>query len=82
MERSDILGTIKAHLEGRGIDGDLVTEQADLANDIGLDSLDTVELTVALEEKFGVEIPDSDLEGVVTVGDAIDLIQTKTPVGA
>ncbi|MQB00124.1 MAG: acyl carrier protein [Actinobacteria bacterium] len=82
MERSEILVTIKDHLEARGIDGELVTEQADLANDLGLDSLDTVELTVGLEEKFGIEIPDTELEGVVTVGDAIDLIQTKSPVGA
>jgi len=82
MERTEILTTIKEHLESRGIDGELVTEQADLANDLGLDSLDTVELTVGLEEKFGIEIPDTDLEGVATVGDAIDLIQTKSPVGA
>jgi acyl carrier protein len=82
MERQEILGAIKSHLESRGIDAEQVTEQANLADDLGLDSLDTVELTVAIEERYSIEIPDAELEGVVTIGDAVDLIQAKSPVGA
>ena len=82
MERQAILTTIQDHLESRGIDRELVTEKADLAQDLGLDSLDTVELTVGLEEKLSIEIPDSDLEGVRTVGDAVDMIESKSPVPA
>ena len=82
MERHEILRTIQDHLDSRGIDRDQVTESADLAQDLGLDSLDTVELTVGLEEKLSIEIPDSDLEGVRTVGDAINLIESKSPVSA
>lgn len=82
MERQEILRTIQDHLESRGIDREQVTETADLAQDLGLDSLDTVELTVGLEEKLSIEIPDSDLEGVRTVSDALDLIESKHPVSA
>lgn len=82
MERQEILRTIQDHLESRGIDREQVTEQADLAQDLGLDSLDTVELTVGLEEKLSIEIPDSELEGVRTVSDALDLIEAKHPVSA
>jgi acyl carrier protein len=82
MDRQEIVQVIRGHLESRGIDGEKVTEQADLANDLGLDSLDTVELTVALEERFSIEIPDTELEGVLTVGNAVDLIEAKSSVGA
>lgn len=81
-KRSEILGVIVSHLEGRGIEVAGVSETTDLVDELGLDSLDTVELTLGLEEAFGVEIPDSDLEDVRTVGDVIDLIEKKTSVGA
>ncbi|MGH2694270.1 MAG: acyl carrier protein [Actinomycetota bacterium] len=78
----EIFETIKSHLVGRGIDQEVVTREADLASDIGLDSLDVVELTLALEERYGIEIPDEDLENVATVRDAIELIQAKSSAGA
>ncbi|MGH2749174.1 MAG: acyl carrier protein [Actinomycetota bacterium] len=81
-KRDEILTGIKEHLATRGIDPGSVTFQADLADDLDLDSLDTVELTLGLEERFGIEIPDSDLEDVRTVSDAVDLIETKLAVGA
>jgi acyl carrier protein len=80
MDRKEILETIKEHLEGRGIERDKVTPEADLQGDLDLDSLDTVELTLGLEEKFGIEIPDTELEDVTTVNDAIDLIEQKVAV--
>jgi len=78
----EIFGTIRSHLAGRGIDQEVVTPEADLASDVGLDSLDVVELTLALEERYGIEIPDEDLENVATVRDAIELIEAKTSAGA
>ncbi len=81
-DQQEVLDTIKTHLASRGIEADTVTPQADLFNDLGLDSLDTVELTLALEEQYGIEIPDSDLEGVATVNDAIALIEKKRSVSA
>lgn len=78
----EILESIKTHLVSRGIEADQVTPTADLFDDLGLDSLDTVELTLALEEQFGIEIPDSELENVATVQDAISLIETKRSVSA
>jgi acyl carrier protein len=56
--------------------GDLSNE-ASFINDLGADSLDTVELVMALEEEFGIEIPDSDAEKMTTVGDAVRYIEEK-----
>ena len=81
-KRNQILETMRTQLSERGIEGDKVQFDATLAQDLGLDSLDTVEMTLGLEESFGIEIPDSDLENVTTVGDAVDLIQRKLAVGA
>ena len=78
--REEIFGALKEHLVGRGIDEEKVTPEADLAGDLGLDSLDTVEMTVGLEDRFGIEIPDSDLENVKSVNDAVDLIEQKVAV--
>jgi acyl carrier protein len=63
--------------EQLGVDEDKVTPSASFANDLGADSLDTVELVMALEEKFGVEIPDEEAEKIVTVQDALDFINKK-----
>ena len=52
-----------------------VTEEASFIDDLGADSLDLVELIMALEEEFGIEIPDSDAEKVVTVGDVVSYIK-------
>lgn len=80
--REEIFGVVKDHLVGRGLDAAAVTPEADLVNDVGLDSLDVTELTLGLEEHFGIEIPDEDLEGLRTVNDAVDLVERKVAVGA
>jgi acyl carrier protein len=80
-KREEVLEAIKDHLGQRGIEAGEVSEQSHLVNDLGLDSLDTVELTLGLEERFGIEIPDTELEGVATVGDAATLIEKKLSVG-
>lgn len=61
-----------------GVDADEVTPQAKFVEDLGADSLDTVELVMALEEEFGIEIPDEDAEKIVTVKDAADYIRDHT----
>ncbi len=81
-KQAEIVEGLKDHLEGRGIERDRVTPTADLFKDLGFDSLDAVELTLGIEERFGVEIPDQELEGLVTVADAVDLIERKLSVGA
>lgn len=53
------------------------TQDAELVNDLGMDSLDVVELAMAFEEEFGVEIPDEDVEGWKTVGDVITYLEGK-----
>ena len=60
-----------------GIDEAKVTEESSFIDDLGADSLDTVELVMAFEEKFGIEIPDDAAETIQTVQNAIDYIQNK-----
>ena len=60
-----------------GIDESKVTEEASFIDDLGADSLDTVELVMAFEEEFGAEISDSEAEKILTVGDAIKFIENK-----
>ncbi len=55
-----------------------VTPQASFVDDLGADSLDTVEMVMAFEEEFSIEIPDEDAEKIKTVQDAVDYIQKKT----
>ena len=62
------------------VDPDQVTEEARFKEDLDADSLDLVELVMGLEERFDIEVPEDDLEGVTTVGQALDLVLTK--VGA
>ena len=61
-----------------GIDENKVTDEANFIDDLGADSLDTVELVMAFEEEFGSEISDSEAEKILTVGDAIKFIENKT----
>ena len=60
-----------------GIDESKVNEEASFIDDLGADSLDTVELVMAFEEEFGSEISDSEAEKILTVGDAIKFIENK-----
>ena len=78
MERAEALVTIKeVAAEVLSVDPDLVTETARFKEDLDADSLDLVELVMGLEEKFDVTIPEEDLEGVATVGQAVDLVLKK-----
>lgn len=61
-----------------GVDEDDVTMEASFIDDLGADSLDIVELIMALEEEFDLEIPDSEAEKIVTVGDAVEYIKNNT----
>ena len=65
----------KIVVEHLGVDADKVTEEASFIDDLGADSLDIVELVMAFEEEFGVEIPDDAAEKIGTVKDAIDYIE-------
>lgn len=61
-----------------GVKKEEVTDSAKFVDDLGADSLDTVELVMALEEEFGIEIPDEDAEKMATVGDALRYIEEKS----
>ena len=61
-----------------GVDTSKVTDEASFIDDLGADSLDTVELVMAFEEEFGSEISDSEAEKILTVGDAIKFIENKS----
>ena len=63
--------------EQLGVEEDEVTSEASFVEDLGADSLDTVEFVMALEEEFGIEIPDEDAEKILTVGKALDYIKEK-----
>ena len=60
-----------------GVDEEKVVDEASFIDDLGADSLDTVELVMAFEEEFGSEISDSEAEKILTVGDAIKFIESK-----
>ena len=62
-------------IEQLGVEAGQVTEGAKFVEDLGADSLDTVELVMALEEEFSIEIPDEDAEKITTVGDAVGYVQ-------
>lgn len=64
----------KIIIEQIGVDGSEVKREAHFVNDLGADSLDTVELVMALEEEFDMEIPDEQAEKIQTVGQAVDYI--------
>ena len=65
-------------VEQLGVDEGEVTQNASFVDDLGADSLDTVELVMAFEEAFEIEIPDEDAEKIQTVGQAIDYIKEHT----
>ncbi len=61
-----------------GAEEDKITEKASFMDDLGADSLDTVELIMELEEEFGLEIPDEEAEKLATVGDAVKYIESNS----
>ena len=85
MNRTEIETRVKKIVvEQLGVKGDEVTVDASFVDDLGADSLDTVELVMALEEEFETEIPDEDAEKIITIKDAVNYIldrmgkETKT----
>ena len=76
MNAEEVFEKIKGIIvEQLGVAETAVTMEASFIDDLGADSLDIVELIMALEEEFDLEIPDSDAEKVVTVGDVVDYIK-------
>jgi len=75
MERDELLQKIKEIVADKlSISEDQVTEEASFIDDLGADSLDTVELVMALEDEFDMDIPDEDAEKLTTVGKAIEYV--------
>ena len=73
---SDVAERVKKIVvEHLGVEADKVVDSANFIDDLGADSLDTVELVMAFEEEFGVEIPDDQAETIVTVGDAVTYLE-------
>ena len=76
---SDVLERVKkVVVEQLSVEADQVTESASFTADLGADSLDTVELVMAFEEEFGVEIPDEEAEKIATVKDAVAYIEANS----
>lgn len=79
-QTQEVLGALREHLAQRGIEQEKIVLDAHLLRDLDLDSLDTVEMTLGIEDRFGVEIADEELEQVTTIADVIDVIAKKLPV--
>jgi len=75
---SDVADRVKKIvLEHLGVDEDKVVENASFIDDLGADSLDTVELVMAFEEEFNIEIPDDAAEKILTIKDAVGFIESE-----
>ena len=73
---SDISSRVKAIIVDKlGVDGNEVVTEASFTNDLGADSLDTVELIMEFEKEFNIQIPDDQAENIITVGQAIEFIE-------
>ena len=76
---SDVAERVKKIvIDHLGVDAEKVSEGASFIDDLGADSLDTVELVMAFEEEFGVEIPDDAADSILTVGDAVKFLSAKS----
>ena len=74
---SDVTTKVKAIIVDKlGVDEAEVTNEASFTNDLGADSLDTVELIMELEKEFDIQIPDDEAEDIATVGDAIKFVES------
>jgi len=83
MDRSTALEAIReVAVEVLGVDPDVIAEEARFKEDLEADSLDLVELVMGLEERFDIEVPEEDLDGVTTVGHAVDLVLAKSATSA
>ena len=75
---ADLAGKVKSIIvEKLGVDEDDITDDASFTNDLGADSLDTVELIMEFEKEFDVSIPDEEAEKIATVGDAITYLTSQ-----
>ncbi|MDR3181287.1 MAG: acyl carrier protein [Prevotellaceae bacterium] len=73
---ADVASKVKAIIVDKlGVDENEITPTASFTNDLGADSLDTVELIMEFEKEFGISIPDGDTEKIVTVGDVVSYIE-------
>ena len=76
---ADIVARVKEIIINKlGVDDGQITPEASFTNDLGADSLDTVELVMEFEKAFNLQIPDEDAEKIGTVGDAVKYIKSKT----
>lgn len=83
MDRSEAFDAVrKLTIEVCAADPAAVTEAARFADDLDADSLDLMELVMAIEEHFGIEVPEDEIEGVATVADAVDLVLAKAGASA
>lgn len=78
MDRTEVFSILQSSaVETLSVDADAVTEDARFKEDLGADSLDLVEFVMALEERLDIAVPEEDLDGITTVGQALDLCLGK-----
>ncbi|MBF2065560.1 MAG: acyl carrier protein [Calothrix sp. C42_A2020_038] len=83
MSQTEIFEKVKKIVADQlSVEAQTITPQSNFANDLGADSLDTVELVMALEEEFDIEIPDEAAEKITTVQEAVDYINNKVAASA
>lgn len=81
--RDEVLTALKEVLVDRlKVEADTITEEANLFEDLGLDSIDLMTVVMAVEERFSIEVSDDELEDVTTLGQAADLLSTKVGTSA
>ncbi len=78
MDREEIISKVQDIIVDKlGVDRNAVNEEANFEEDFGADSLDDIELLIEFEKHFGISIPDDEVDKIVTVKDAIDIIESK-----